>query len=83
MDTNMRAHIDMRRTGERIKALMAERGFTVDDLMQITGITTKQGIYRWLRGETLPSLENMLAISRAMELDSIEELLVVEYRHTK
>ena len=74
-----KAAIDMEKTGIRIRELAEMNNLSPEDLMGITGVTTKQAVYRWFRGETLPSIENMLTLSRAMNLTGIEEMLAFDY----
>ena len=76
----VKAVIDMPATGARIKALCIKQGYSIDDLMKITGILSRQAVYRWFKGDTLPALENMLILRNILGLSSIEELLVYELK---
>ena len=38
-------------------------GLSVQDLQDIFGFTTPQAIYKWQRGATLPSLDNLVALA--------------------
>ena len=71
--------IDMKLTGQRISALRIQRGLSVRDLQSMLGFATPQSIYKWQRGETLPSIENLAVLARILEV-SIEEILAVECR---
>ena len=59
--------VDSRRTGQRIRALMAARGLSVRDVQNYLGLSCPQGIYRWLRGDTLPSVDNHYAMQRLLD----------------
>lgn len=54
--------VDSKKTGRRIRHLMAAKGLSVRDLQNDLGLSCPQGIYRWLRGDTLPSIDNLYAL---------------------
>ena len=71
--------VDMKHTGENIVSLRRRKGLTVRDIQRLLGFTTPQAIYKWQRGETLPTIENLAA--RACSLCvPMEEILAVECR---
>ena len=43
----MNISINMEKTGAHIKNLITESGYTMPEIMEITGIATKQAIYKW------------------------------------
>ena len=55
--------IDMTATGINITRLRVNAGLTVRDLQDIFGFSTPQAIYKWQRGATLPSLDNLVALA--------------------
>lgn len=55
--------IDPEATGANILRLRRERGFTVRDLQQYFGFEEPQAIYKWQRGQSLPSVDNLYALS--------------------
>ena len=55
--------IDLTATGIRIMQLRERTGLSVQDLQDIFGFTTPQAIYKWQRGATLPSLDNLVALA--------------------
>ena len=55
--------IDMAATGRKIKALREHNGYSVQDIHEYVGFDQPQAIYRWQRGETLPSVDNLYALS--------------------
>ena len=67
--------IDLTATGRNIEWLRIAAGYTVRELQRQLGLCSAQAIYRWQRGETLPSLDNMVILSRLFRA-SIEEILV-------
>lgn len=55
--------VDMVATGERINHIRKERKITVREMAEYLGFNNPKSIYRWFRGETLPTLENIYALS--------------------
>ena len=43
------------------------------------GFATPQAIYKWQRGETLPTVENLAALAHILEVD-MEDILVAKFR---
>lgn len=67
--------IDMMATGRNIKRIRERRGVSVKELQDFLGFDAPQAIYKWQRGETLPSFDNMYAIACYLNV-SIDEILV-------
>ena len=55
--------IDMVETGRNIHFLRQQAGLSVTDLQDYFGFDQPQAIYKWERGETLPSVDNLYALS--------------------
>ena len=54
--------IDMEATGTNIVRMRRQHGMTVQDLQQIFGFSTPQAIYKWQRGITMPTIDNLLVL---------------------
>ena len=67
--------IDPIATGKNILSLRKEKGLTVRDLQEFFGFEEPQAIYRWQYGKTLPSVDNLYALSSILEVP-IERILV-------
>ena len=67
--------IDLPATGENILRLRESRGFTVRDLQQFFGFDAPQAIYKWQRGQTLPSVDNLFALSALFRVP-IDDILI-------
>ena len=67
--------IDPVRTGLNIKKLMKSKGITVKDLTEMFFFSNETAVYKWLRGATIPNVENMLALSTLFGV-SMNEILV-------
>ena len=65
--------IDLEATGRNIVRIRRERGLTVRDLQRYFGFEEPRAIYKWQRGENLPSIDNLYALSRILQvpMDSI------------
>lgn len=59
--------IDSRATGANIKRLMQSKNITPGELGEYMGFVDARAIYKWMEGRSLPSLDNMLALARALE----------------
>lgn len=71
--------VNMKLTGQNIASLRAEHGISVRDLQTALGIATPQAIYKWQRGETLPTIENLVGLSCILGV-RIDEILAAECR---
>ena len=54
--------IDLAATGDNIRRLRLERGLTVKDLQSYFGFEEPRAIYKWQRGQTLPTVDNLYAL---------------------
>ena len=55
--------IDLAATGIRIMQLRQQTGLSVRDLQEVFGFNTPQAIYRWQRGLTLPTVDNLVVLA--------------------
>jgi Predicted transcriptional regulators len=69
--------IDMTATGMNITRLRINAGLTVRDLQTIFGFSTPQAIYKWQRGDAMPTLDNMLVLAAVFGV-TIDDILVVQ-----
>ena len=67
--------IDMVETGKNIMRLREERGMTVRDLQAYFGFEEPQAIYKWQRGKSLPTVDNLYALGALLEVP-MEDILV-------
>ena len=67
--------INLAETGRSIERHRRDAGLTVRDLQTYFGFEYPQAIYKWQHGECLPSVDNLLALSRLLRVP-MEELLV-------
>ena len=68
--------VDMVQTGEMITGLRRKNNMTVTDLQKLFGFNTPQAIYKWMRGETMPTVDNLVILADAFHV-SISDIVVV------
>ena len=56
--------IDLAATGNNIRRLRMERGLTVRDLQSYFGFEEPRAIYKWQKGESLPTVDNLYALGK-------------------
>ena len=63
----------MKQTGQNITLLREQRGISVKQLQCMMGFATPQAIYKWQHGESLPTVDNLVALSAifAVPIDAI------------
>ena len=67
--------IDLIATGKNIIRLRKAHGLTVRQLQLYFGFEEPQAIYKWQQGKSLPSVDNLYALSRLLGV-SMNEILV-------
>ena len=67
--------IDMEATGKNIQQLRMERGLTVREVQEFFGFEEPSAIYMWQRGQNLPSVDNLFALSKLFEVQ-MEDILI-------
>jgi transcriptional regulator with XRE-family HTH domain len=67
--------IDPVATGENITRLRKARGLTVRDLQDWFGFEEPQAIYKWQKGKSLPTVDNLYALGVLLDVP-LEEILV-------
>lgn len=61
-------------TGARIKELRKEKHLKVGDVSQFMGFESDQAVYKWQRGESLPTVDNLYALGKLFGI-SVDEIL--------
>ena len=60
--------IDKKKTGINLRLLMDERGLTVKDIQQYLNLGSVQSVYHWLNGLSLPTVDNLYALSYLFQI---------------
>ena len=71
--------IDIEGTGIRIRELIRESGHTVSEVSEYLGAlgASTSLVYRYIRGEVLPSIDRIVALSVYLEVP-IERIIAVD-----
>ena len=62
-------------TGKRLKSIRLLRGYKVSEVSEYLGGISVQAVYKWERGESIPSTDNLIALSSLYEV-RMEDLIV-------
>ena len=71
--------IDMAATGANITAMRQRAGLSVRDLQQIFGFSTPVAVYKWQRGDTMPTLDNIVVLAAVFGV-TVDDILVLRER---
>lgn len=66
--------IDVKATGARIKELRKAHHLKVEEVARFMGFESDQAVYKWQRGDSLPTVDNLYALSRLFET-SVDDIL--------
>ena len=67
--------LDLKKTGKRIKDLREEKDLSVEEVSEFLGHISAQSVYKWQRGESLPSIDNLYALSMLFKTP-IDDILI-------
>ena len=67
--------LDLKKTGKRIKDLREERDMSVEEVTEFLGHISAQSVYKWQRGESLPTIDNLYALSKLFKTP-IDDILI-------
>ena len=67
--------IDMIATGANITAMRQRAGLSVRDLQDMFGFSTPQAIYKWQRGDAMPTLDNIVALAAIFGV-TVDDIIV-------
>ena len=69
--------VNMTATGANIKKLIKSKGLTVSELQEMYGLNTPQSIYKWMRGEMMPSLDNLVILAYILGT-TIDKIIITD-----
>ena len=67
--------IDMVATGANIKRIMKDKKVKVVDMQSIMGFNTPQAIYKWFRGDAMPTIDNMVLMASVLGI-RIDDIII-------
>lgn len=68
--------IDLAATGANFTRLRKEAGLAVRDVQEYFGFSSPRAIYQWQCGACVPSIDNLLGLSRLLGV-TVEDILVL------
>lgn len=68
--------INMVATGHNINVIRKNAGITVHDIQRTVGVT-QPAIYKWLRGEAMPTLDNLVILAAMLEV-GLDDIVVTD-----
>lgn len=69
--------INMIATGQNIANIRKEKGITIKELQSIMGFNNPGAIHKWQRGESLPTMDNMVILAAIFEVN-INDIIVIQ-----
>ena len=63
-------------TGANIKALLKARNLKVADVQNTCGFNTPQAIFKWMRGDAMPSIDNLVILSHMLGV-TIDQIIII------
>ena len=66
--------INKKETGIHLRRIMDERGLSVKDVQQYLGLGSIQSVYHWLNGLSMPTIDNLYALSELFQMP-VDEML--------
>ena len=67
--------LNLQEIGNRIHTLRMDSGYTVEEIAGYMGFAGPQAVYKWEWGKSLPTVDNLYALSRLFGV-TIEKILV-------
>ena len=67
--------IDLKATGDNIKRLRDVNGLTNMDLQNAFGFNTQQALFKWFRGDALPTVDNLVILADLFGV-TVDQILV-------
>ena len=66
--------IDKRETGINLRRIMDDRHISARDVQEYLGLGCVQSVYRWLDGISMPTVDNLYALSQLFQIP-IDEMV--------
>ena len=67
--------IDTQATGKNIRNMIKAGGFKIADVQSRCGFNTPQAIFKWMRGDAVPTIDNMVIIADMFGV-TIDQIIV-------
>ncbi|MBO4866782.1 MAG: helix-turn-helix transcriptional regulator [Ruminococcus sp.] len=68
--------INMEATGANIKSLIKANGLKISEIQAVYGFNTPQSIFKWMRGEAMPSVDNLVILAHILGV-TIDNIIII------
>lgn len=68
-------YIDVIATGININDLRMSAGLSVKDIQNVFGFSTPQAVYKWIRGDSIPSVDNLVVLAKILGV-TINDIII-------
>ena len=68
--------IDVKATGNNIRNIIKAKGFKISDVQARCGFNTPQAIFKWLRGDCVPTIDNLIILADMFGV-TIDQIIIV------
>ena len=72
--------INKKKTGIHLRRIMDERGLSVKDVQNYLGLGSVQSVYHWLNGLSMPTIDNLYALSELFQMP-VDDMLCGNRRY--
>lgn len=69
--------INMEATCKRLDDLRKERNLSIKDIQNHFGFESPQAVYKWMRGESIPCIDNLVILADLYQC-KVDDMLVCE-----
>ena len=68
-------YIDAIETGININDLRMSAGLSVKDIQNVFGFSTPQAVYKWIGGDSIPSVDNLVVLAKVLGV-TINDIII-------
>lgn len=68
-------YIDAIETGININDLRMSAGLSVKDVQNVFGFSTPQAVYKWISGDSIPSVDNLVVLAKVLGV-TINDIII-------
>ena len=69
--------INMAATGRNINDMRMRAGLTVRDIQTAMGFNTPNAVYRWIHGDAMPTLDNLVILATIFGV-RMDDIIIVD-----
>ena len=69
------ASLDAILSGQKIHGRILQSGYSIKEIQNMLGLECPQSVYRWLKGRSMPSIDNLYMLSQILDVH-MQDLLV-------